>query len=125
MINKSKLALVAALAAISLATPASAQSFTKGDGTGNVLSFTYGPGGTKPASPVPVESEQAVAARPASTHQVAAVRQIGESRFAASATRNFYNSAVVPFAGNADPNSEAPAVTGGGSVGYNEMLKNY
>jgi hypothetical protein len=32
MISNSKLALVAVLAVISLATPASAQSFTKGDG---------------------------------------------------------------------------------------------
>jgi len=125
MINKSKLALVIALAAIGFAAPASAQSFTKGDGTGNVLSFTYGPGGTKPSSPVPMESEQAVAARLAPTHQVAAVRQLGESRFAAAAPRNLYNSAVIPFAGNAGVNSEAPAVTGGGSAGYNEMLKNY
>jgi hypothetical protein len=123
MINNSKFALVAALAAISLATPASAQPFTKGDGTGNVLSFTYGSGGTKPSSLV--VNEQIAVARPAIANQSATVRQLAESRFAASATRNLYNSTVVPFAGNGDPNSEAPAVTGGGSAGYNEMLKNY
>lgn len=120
MISNSKLALVAALAAISLATPVSAQSFTKGDGTGNVLSFTYGPGGIKPASPVPVESAQNLPARQTVTEHVA-VRQSGRNSFAAIGTSGLYNSAVVPFAGN----SEAPAVTGGGSAGYNEMLKNY
>lgn len=120
MISNSKLALVAALAAISLATPVSAQSFTKGDGTGNVLSFTYGPGGIKPASPVPVESAQNLPARQTVTEHVA-VRQSGRNSFAAIGTSGLYNSAAVPFAGN----SEAPAVTGGGSAGYNEMLKNY
>ena len=116
----SKLALVAALAAISLAPPASARSSTKGDGTGNVLSFTYGPGGTKPASAVPVESAQTPAARRTLTEHVA-VRQTGRNSFAAIGASGLYNSAVMPFAGN----SEAPAVTGGGSAGYNEMLKNY
>ena len=120
MISNSKLALVAALAVISLSTPVSAQSFTKGDGTGNVLSFTYGPGGIKPASPVPVESAQNLPARQTVTEHVA-VRQSGRNSFAAIGTSGFYNSAVVPFAGN----SEAPAITGGGSAGYNQMLKNY
>jgi len=125
MINKSKLALVAALAAISLATPASAQSFSKNDGTGNVLSFTYGPGGTKQPYPNAPQGEQVAVARQAPAHQTAAVRQLGQSRFAAAAPRSLYDSAVVPFAGSDDPSAEAPAVTGGGSLGYNEMLKNY
>jgi hypothetical protein len=126
MTNTSKLALVAALAAISFAMPASAQSFTKGDGTGNVLSFTYGPGGTKQASPGELPAgAQAAVVRQAPARQVAAARELGRDSFAAVGTRNLYNSTVVPFAGNADPGAEAPAVTGGGSLGYNEMLKNY
>ncbi len=43
MINTSKLALIAVLAAMSVASPAFAQSFNKGDGTGNELPFAYGP----------------------------------------------------------------------------------
>jgi hypothetical protein len=126
MINKSKLALVAALAAISFAAPASAQSFTKSDGTGNVLSFTYGPGGTKQASPGEApQGAQFAVVQQAPPRQAAAAHELAQGRFAAAATHNLYNSAVVPFAGNADPSAEAPAVTGGGSLGYNEMLKNY
>ena len=49
MIKTSKLALIAVLAAMSVASPAFAQSFNKADGTGNELPFAYGPGGTKPA----------------------------------------------------------------------------
>ena len=48
MINKSKLALIAALVAMSAASPALAQAFSKGDGTGNNLPFTYGQNGTSP-----------------------------------------------------------------------------
>ena len=51
MIKTSKLALIAVLAAMSVASPAFAQSFNKSDGTGNELPFAYGPGGTKPAPP--------------------------------------------------------------------------
>jgi len=32
---------------MSVASPALAQSFNPGDGTGNVLPFSYGPGGAK------------------------------------------------------------------------------
>ena len=63
---------------------------------------------------------QTPAARRTLTEHVA-VRQTGRNSFAAIGASGLYNSAVMPFAGN----SEAPAVTGGGSAGYNEMLKNY
>ena len=46
MINTSKLALIAVLAAMSVASPAFAQSFNKGDGTGNNLPFIYGQNGS-------------------------------------------------------------------------------
>ena len=41
MIKMSKLALVAALVAVSVASPALAQSFNPRDGTGNVLPLQY------------------------------------------------------------------------------------
>jgi hypothetical protein len=41
MMNKSKLILITALAAVTLASPAFAQSFDPDAGTGNVLPFRY------------------------------------------------------------------------------------
>ena len=45
MINKSKLALIAAVLAAGVASPAFAQSFDPTDGTGNDLPAYYGPRG--------------------------------------------------------------------------------
>jgi hypothetical protein len=45
MINKSKLALIAAILAVGIASPAFAQSFDPTDGTGNGLPAYYGPRG--------------------------------------------------------------------------------
>ncbi len=60
MTNKSKFALIAVVAAtLGIASPAFAQSYNPGDGTGNALPFAYGPGGTKQRSvAVPPETEQ-------------------------------------------------------------------
>ena len=46
MINKSRLALITVLAAISVASPALAQAFSKGYGTGNVTPYSFEPSGT-------------------------------------------------------------------------------
>ena len=119
MINMSKLALIAALAATSVASPAFAQSFNKGDGTGNNLSFAYGPGGTKPAWTVAPQNEQ-IAVRQSNAGKVA-VRQTGNARFAVTGTSGLYDYAAVPFASGSDA-ANSPAATGGGSTGYNEML---
>ena len=119
MINTSKLALIAVLAAMSVASPALAQSFNKSDGTGNELPFAYGPGGTKPTWTVPPQNEQ-VTARPNNAGKVA-VRQNGRNRFAVSGTTGLYDYAAVPFASGSDA-ANSPAATGGGSTGYNEML---
>ena len=119
MINTSKLAIIAVMAVMSAATPALAQSFNKGDGTGNNLSFAYGPNGTKPAWTVAPESEQ-IAARPSNAGKVA-VRQTGRNAFAAVPGRGLYDYAAVPFASGSDA-ANSPAATGGGSTGYNEML---
>jgi len=118
MTNTSKLALIAVLAAMSVAPPALAQSFDKSSGTGNELPFAYGPGGTKPAWTVQPQNEQ-IAVRQSNAGKVA-VRQTGRNAFAAVPGRGLYDYAAVPFAGSDAANS--PAATGGGSTGYNEML---
>jgi hypothetical protein len=112
MINTSKLAVVAVLVAMSVASPALAQSFDKSSGTGNELPFAYGPGGTKPAWTVPPQQSNA---------GKVAVRQTGRNAFAAVPGRGLYDYAAVPFASGSDA-ANSPAATGGGSTGYNEML---
>jgi hypothetical protein len=120
MINTSKkLALIAVLAAMSVASPAFAQSFNKGDGTGNNLPFAYGPNGTKPAWTVAPQSEQ-IAAAQGNAGKVA-VRQTGRNSLAAVPGRGLYDYAAVPSASGSDA-ANNPAATGGGSTGYNEML---
>jgi hypothetical protein len=47
MTKMSKLVLIAAAAAVSIASPALAQSFNPRDGTANVLPFSYSPGGAR------------------------------------------------------------------------------
>lgn len=50
MIRKSAIALSTAVV-LGIASPSFAQSFSPGDGTGNLLPFSYGPGGAKQRSP--------------------------------------------------------------------------
>jgi hypothetical protein len=121
MINKSKLVLIAALAAVSIASPASAQSFNKGDGTGNALAFAYGPGGSKPTWTVAPQNEQIAVSR-ASANEVAA-RQTGRTSFAAAGRGAIYD--YVPGPTASDPSANAAALTGGGSLGYNQMIYNW
>ena len=78
------------------ATPAFAQSFCTCDGTGNVLKFTN--------NPITYQN------------QAPAIPAIGQSGLNAFA--------MVPGPG-AVFNSNSPTATGGGSLGYNEMLRNY
>jgi hypothetical protein len=104
MIGLSKLAFAAAVAAIAVATPALAQSFDPDAGTGNVLSFSFAP--------------------IAAAHDRVAVREGGHRAVAAR------RSGVDAFAMVAQPsirgaNSSDPALTGGGSLGYNQMLLQY
>lgn len=89
--------LLITLAALSLtASTASAQSFCTCDGTGNVLKF--------PNNPITYQNQA-----PA----IATVRPSGSQAFAMAPGRE---RAV---------NSNDPAVSGGGTLGYNEMLRNY
>jgi hypothetical protein len=85
-----KIIMIVALGATVLATPAFAQSFNQGFGTGNVLPFSYGP-------------------TAAANGSAAVSHQSGRRLFD-----------MV----QSDPasNSNTPAATGAGSLGYNEML---
>jgi hypothetical protein len=86
-----KIIMIVALGTAVLATPAFAQSFNPGFGTGNVLPFGNGP----------TASENVNAAV---SHQ---------------SGRRLYDSVQSDPASS---NQSAPAATGAGSVGYNEML---
>ena len=88
----SKLALIVAVAAVGIASPAFAEFFNAQEGTGE-LPFSYG--------------------SIAPHHGKIAVRQSGLHAFAS-----------VPSP-QGDPNPNDPALTGGGSVGYNQMLLQY
>jgi hypothetical protein len=123
MINMSKLALIAAMAAISFASPAFAQALNKGDGTGSVSAFAYGPGGSKPAyepGPGSAVAPQQVQTASRASHTVA-IRQNGQ-RIANVGVQGLYNYAGAPPAGEWDSNSNSAAATGGGSSGYNQMV---
>ena len=108
MTNKAKLALIAALAVTRLAaTPAFGQSFDEDDGTGNVLPFTY-------------QSTATNAADAAVRHAGArATHRNGLDAFAMEPRpqSNFAPRIQTPV------DSDDPAITGGGSVGYNELLR--
>ena len=80
-----------------LASPASAQSFCTCDGTGNVLKFANNP----------ITYQNQAPAGPA-------IGQSGLSAFA-----------MVPGHLGMSLNSDDPTAAGGGSVGYNENLRNY
>ena len=101
MTHISKLALIAAVTA-AIATPAFAQSFDPEAGTGNVLPFS---------TPSVVQNGK-VAAHQTNQGKIAA-RQSGLNAFA-----------MVPSAA-AGSHSNNPALTGGGSTGYNQMLLQY
>jgi hypothetical protein len=89
--------LVMTLAALTItASAASAQSFCTCDGTGNVLKFTN--------NPITYENHAAAVTGP---------RPSGLHAFA-----------MAPGRG-APVNSDDPAVAGGGSLGYNELLRTY
>jgi hypothetical protein len=101
MFKISKIALVAAVTGAGLASPALAQSFDPDAGTGNVISFGYG---------LRIPQNAPMAARHAAPTNVARQR---------SALGAF---AMVP-AISSDGNLLDPALTGGGSPGYNENLR--
>lgn len=108
MINVSKIALIAAIATVGIASPVFAQSFNPGYGTGNVGGYSYG----------------AIAHQQART----ALRDNGLQAYAmvprASRQSGLRAYAYVPRTPSA-AYSNNPADTGGGSTGYNQMLLQY
>jgi hypothetical protein len=96
MINKAKLALIAAVAAVSFVSPALAQTINGGDETGNASSYSYQPAAAD-----------------------AAVRHAG----ARAARRNGLNAFASVPRDHTRLDSDDPAFTGGGSIGYNELLQ--
>jgi hypothetical protein len=99
----SRIAMMAAIAAAGIASPALAQSFDPEAGSGNVAGFSYGP-------TLSQNDEYAV---PQSGHAKTAARQNGLRAFAR-----------VPGT-SSNSGSNEPAFTGGGSAGYNQMLQQY
>jgi len=85
-----------------LAQPVSAQSFCTCDGTGNVLKFTNNP----------ITFQNPPPGR-------AGFGQVGSGQVGLNAF------AMVPAPSGRATSSDDPAATGGGSVGYNENLRNY
>jgi hypothetical protein len=98
-----KLALIAAIAAAGIASPALAQSFDPEAGGGNVVPFRY--------APIAAQNDTVVS-RPNNQGKVAA-RRNGLRAFA-----------MVPR-GSVAGSANDPALTGGGSAGYNEMLQRF
>jgi hypothetical protein len=102
MTRISRLALIAAVTAV-IATPAFAQSFDPEAGTGNVLPFSF----------TPDAPQSGKAAIRQASHGKMANRQSGLHAFA-----------MVPGTSSVS-NPNDPALTGGGSLGYNQMLLQY
>jgi ABC-type sugar transport system substrate-binding protein len=98
----SKFALIAAIAAAGIASPASAQSFDPEAGSGNVAGFSY--------APSPAQNDEFAVRQ--SSHAKTAARRNGLHAFAR-----------VP--GTSSNSNSNPAFTGGGSAGYDQMLQQY
>ena len=92
-----EIVVIAAIAALSYAAPVFAQSFNRTEGTGNELPSYYDQNGGLHAGIAP-------------QHNQIVVRRSGLNAFAS--------------VGRGVSSSDTPANTGGGSIGYNEMLQN-
>ena len=97
----SKFTLIAAIAAMGIASPALAQSLNPEAGSGNVAGFGY----------APTQADEY--AFPQSSRAKTAARQNGLRAFAR-----------VPGT-SSNSRSNDPAISGGGSAGYNQMLQQY
>jgi hypothetical protein len=102
MTTIAKLSLIAAIAAVGITSPALAQSFDPDAGSGNIVPFSY--------------------VRVAAQNDTVAVRQTSHAKVARQSGLHAF--AMVPR-GSANGNSNDPALTGGGSAGYNEMLERF
>jgi hypothetical protein len=125
MINKTKLALIAAVAVAGFTSPALAQSFDNDYGTGNVLPFNY----HSTAPETAVRHAGVHAARRDGLHAFAMepehTRRTGLHAYAME-TRHARRTELHTYTMDPRPqsafDSESPAATGGGSIGYNELL---
>jgi hypothetical protein len=97
------MALIIAIAAAGIASPALAQSFDPEAGSGNVAGFGY--------APIPAQADEY--AVPRTSRAKTAARENGLHAFAS-----------VPGV-SSNSGSNDPAFTGGGSAGYNQMLQQY
>ena len=106
MSKLSAFVLVATVATAASALPAVAQSFDPDLGTGNMAPFS-------------------AAAAPQVQHR-AAIRQTGRTTVAAREA-GLHAFAMIPGApgGRVATGTHDPAITGGGSLGYNQNLGNY
>jgi hypothetical protein len=104
MTDNAKLALVAAVTAVIFASPTLAQTINGGDETGNASPYSYQPA----ASDTAVRHAGARAARRNGLDAYAMERRPQSN----SAPR-----ARMPV------DSDDPTLTGGGSIGYNELLQ--
>ena len=94
MMTKSKLSLIAAIAVMTVASPALAQSYDPSVGTGNVLPFTYGLGATKQRSvAVPPQNDQIAAGR-SGLHAFARVPRGGQSDDDYTPSTSHYDSGI-------------------------------
>jgi opacity protein-like surface antigen len=103
MIKNCKVAVLAVVAAVCLASPAFAQAFDADYGTGNSISTYYDSNG---ALHLGTASQRAQVAM---QQKWIAPRRRGESAFA-----------MLPVGANG---SFDPSATGGGSIGYNKNLR--
>ena len=104
MTDKAKLALVGAVAAVIIASPALAQTINGGDETGNASRYSY----------------QSAASGAAVRH--AGARAAHRNGLDAHAMERRPQSNSAPRA-RMPVDSDDPALTGGGSLGYNELLQ--
>jgi hypothetical protein len=88
MLKNSKLSLVAAVAAVIVASPALAQSFNPRDGTGNELPLQYQADGGRNAWTVTQPDVQVAARKSGSSEQIAARRTGSSEQIAAHKTGN-------------------------------------
>jgi hypothetical protein len=103
MSKLSALVLIATIATAAGALPAFAQAFDPDAGSGNIVPFSAGPPALQATRlPAPAKGRAAMAARDTGLHAFA----------------------MIP-GGRVGTSSYDPALTGGGSLGYNQNLPNY
>ena len=88
MLKISKLSLIAAVAAVVVASPALAQSFNPRDGTGNELPLQYQVGGGRSAWTVTQPDVQVAARKSGSSEQIAARKTDSSQQIAAHKSGN-------------------------------------